>query len=164
MADDVDRREFLQVAAGLVTASTLAGLATRGVALAQDTDQKSDKVYWVATLGKVKDLNEKKPVLVKAEFKDDQGRVVDDEKIYVRWEYISKNKGRWIVLSSICQHLKCMVKYAPDDDIFRCPCHGSEYDLDGSVTKGPSKKDLPDYSADAYEEDGLLKLRREAEK
>lgn len=163
MADNVDRREFLQVTAGLVTVGTLSGLVAPAAVLAQDTKQKGEKECWVATLGKVKDLNEKKPVLVKAEFKDGEGRVVDDEKVYVRWEYISKNKGRWIVLSSICQHLKCMVKYADDDGVFRCPCHGSVYELDGAVTKGPSKKDLPDYSADAYEEEGLLKLRRLAE-
>jgi Rieske Fe-S protein len=164
MADNVDRREFLRVAAGLATAGALARAALPVAVLAEDGRQEGDKEFWVATLGKVKHLNEKKPVLVKAEFKDGEGRVADDEKVYVRWEYISKNKGRWIVLSSICQHLKCMVKYADDDGIFRCPCHGSEYDLDGMKTKGPSKKDLPDYSADAYEEDGSLKLRREAEK
>lgn len=44
-------------------------------------------------------------------------------------------------ISTVCTHLGCIVKTEPT--LFRCPCHGSEYDLDGKVTRGPAPKALP---------------------
>jgi Rieske Fe-S protein len=47
--------------------------------------------------------------------------------------------GVWAV-STICTHLGCIVKTAPDG--FECPCHGSRFTSDGSVTKGPAPRAL----------------------
>ena len=44
-------------------------------------------------------------------------------------------------ISRICTHLGCVVKDAPDG--FACPCHGSEFEPNGSVRKGPAPKALP---------------------
>lgn len=44
-------------------------------------------------------------------------------------------------ISNICTHLGCIVKPAPDG--FTCPCHGSRFAPDGSVTKGPAPQALP---------------------
>ena len=44
-------------------------------------------------------------------------------------------------ISNICTHLGCIVKPAPDG--FTCPCHGSHFARDGSVTKGPAPQPLP---------------------
>lgn len=151
-----DRRQFLKTAAVIAAGTAVAAHLRPTAAIAKDEP-------WVAVLGKVKDLNEKQPVLVKAQFKDADGNVVDAEKLYVRWEQHGKS-GSWVVLSSICTHLKCKVDFVEDEDVFRCPCHGSEFDIGGHRTKKPAKKDLPDYSDLAYEEDGLLKLKREPEK
>ena len=147
-----DRRDFLRTSAVLTAAAAFATQVVPGQAQAKDAD-------WVAVLGKVKDLNEKEPVLIKAQFKDATGGVVHEEKIYVRWQKQGKT-GHWVVISSICTHLKCKVDFVSDEDLFRCPCHGSEYDIDGHVTHKPAKKDLADYSDQAYEEDGMLKLKR----
>jgi len=43
-------------------------------------------------------------------------------------------------LSLICPHLGCLVTY--DGDGFTCPCHGSRFDLDGSLANGPADRDL----------------------
>jgi len=152
-----DRREFIKRSA-LTTAVVAAGtsLANRN-AWAQDDKEQT---YWIAELGKVKDLNEKEPVLVKAQFKDEEGTVVAEEKIFVRWEKINQNTGRWVVLSAICQHLKCKVDFSSEEKKFICPCHGSQYDLEGKVLKRPTKKPLPDYSDMVEEDGGILKLKR----
>ena len=47
-----------------------------------------------------------------------------------------------IALSSICTHRGCK-ENAQDDQGFKCPCHGSQYDLNGKVTHGPAKFNLP---------------------
>ncbi|TYB32878.1 MAG: ubiquinol-cytochrome c reductase iron-sulfur subunit [Flexistipes sinusarabici] len=44
------------------------------------------------------------------------------------------------VLSIKCTHLGCTLNVA--GDIFKCPCHGSEFKLNGEVIKGPASRDL----------------------
>lgn len=44
-------------------------------------------------------------------------------------------------ISTICTHLGCVVRVAPEG--FECPCHGSRFAADGSVLKGPAPKPLP---------------------
>ena len=43
-------------------------------------------------------------------------------------------------ISRVCTHLGCIVK--PTGEGFECPCHGSRYDRDGLVTKGPAPRPL----------------------
>ena len=43
-------------------------------------------------------------------------------------------------LSLVCPHLGCTVESKPDG--FACPCHGSRFDLQGKVTRGPAGKSL----------------------
>jgi len=45
-------------------------------------------------------------------------------------------------LQVICPHLGCGVEYAPDRNAFFCPCHDSEFDLDGKRRLGPSPRDM----------------------
>src|SRR5690242_3705272 len=44
--------------------------------------------------------------------------------------------------SSTCTHAGCTVNKIADGTI-DCPCHGSKYNLDGTVAKGPAQKPLP---------------------
>jgi len=155
MAIDSNRREFIGICAAIAAGSMLAAGVRPQAACAQDKTK-----YLVATLGKIKDLNEKDPQLVKAEFLDDTGKVAEEEKLFVRWVRTGKNSGYWVVVSAICTHLKCKVDFASDDHIFICPCHGSRFDLSGAVLRKPAKTPLPDYSDMAYEDGSLLKLKR----
>jgi cytochrome b6-f complex iron-sulfur subunit len=43
-------------------------------------------------------------------------------------------------ISIVCTHLGCIVK--PTEEGFACPCHGSRFAHDGSVTKGPAPRAL----------------------
>ncbi len=43
--------------------------------------------------------------------------------------------------SPICTHAGCTVSQITDGKII-CPCHHSEFNLDGTVAKGPAKKPL----------------------
>jgi Rieske Fe-S protein len=58
----------------------------------------------------------------------------------------------WAVLST-CSHKGCEVRKLRT--IFECPCHGSEYDLQGNVLRGPAPAPLESYPvrqfADRYE-------------
>jgi menaquinol-cytochrome c reductase iron-sulfur subunit len=46
------------------------------------------------------------------------------------------------VYSPICTHLGCGFRWDVGARRFKCPCHGSEFDLDGKVVGGPAPRPL----------------------
>lgn len=54
---------------------------------------------------------------------------------------VSRGEGGFSALSLRCTHLGCTVEGVPEG--FHCPCHGSRYDSDGNVTRGPAARALP---------------------
>ena len=46
----------------------------------------------------------------------------------------------FMALSLVCTHLGCTVEQKEDG--FTCPCHGSRYDANGNVLRGPAQKPL----------------------
>jgi Rieske Fe-S protein len=46
------------------------------------------------------------------------------------------------VFNAHCTHKRCIVKYSKKDHRIECPCHGSQYDLNGDVLKGPAPRPL----------------------
>lgn len=44
-------------------------------------------------------------------------------------------------MSLVCTHLGCIVQVSPDG--LACPCHGSKFDLNGRVVRGPAPRPLP---------------------
>jgi nitrite reductase/ring-hydroxylating ferredoxin subunit len=49
------------------------------------------------------------------------------------------------VMTAICTHEACTVTRF-ESGVFQCPCHGSEYNTSGSVTKGPASRPLRQYT------------------
>ena len=49
-------------------------------------------------------------------------------------------------LSNICNHAGCDVEYNKGLSHFKCPCHYSEFKLDGSYIKGPAGRGLDRYN------------------
>ena len=43
------------------------------------------------------------------------------------------------VLSVTCSHLGCSVQFDQSARIFKCPCHGSQFDIHGGVIHGPAQ-------------------------
>ena len=41
-----------------------------------------------------------------------------------------------------CTHMGCALNYNKVDEIWECPCHGSVFNKDGKILKGPAKKDI----------------------
>lgn len=46
-------------------------------------------------------------------------------------------------ISGRCPHMGCMVSFQKFEAKFTCPCHGSVFNKEGSVSHGPAKEDLP---------------------
>lgn len=55
--------------------------------------------------------------------------------------YIDENKKEHIVKNK-CPHMGCSLIFNNQEKTWDCPCHGSRYDIDGNVIKGPSNKNI----------------------
>lgn len=55
--------------------------------------------------------------------------------------YIDENKEKHIVKNK-CPHMGCSLIFNNEEKTWDCPCHGSRYDIDGNVIKGPSNKNI----------------------
>lgn len=55
--------------------------------------------------------------------------------------YIDENKKKHIVKNK-CPHMGCSLIFNNEEKTWDCPCHGSRYDIDGNVLKGPSNKNI----------------------
>jgi cytochrome b6-f complex iron-sulfur subunit len=61
-------------------------------------------------------------------------------------EYIVINKKKQVtVFSAHCTHLGCKINKLENGRLV-CPCHGSEFDLEGNAVKGPAYKPLKSYA------------------
>ncbi len=54
--------------------------------------------------------------------------------------------SEFVALSAVCTHAGCLVRYASAAMDLECPCHGSQFALDGSVMRGPAATPLATYS------------------
>ena len=54
--------------------------------------------------------------------------------------FLIHNADGFLAFSLICTHLGCAVEQKESG--FECPCHGSRYDGQGYVTRGPANKSL----------------------
>lgn len=56
--------------------------------------------------------------------------------------FVVKNHGKVVVWAQNCSHLGCSIAFNKDASTFDCPCHGSRFNLDGSVLHGPAANPL----------------------
>ena len=52
------------------------------------------------------------------------------------------DEGRLHAISLRCTHLGCLLRFNAAERSWDCPCHGSRFDVDGSVLEGPATRPL----------------------
>ena len=50
-------------------------------------------------------------------------------------------------VSAVCTHEGCTVDYVGGNDPINCPCHGSTFNVAGTVLSGPARRSLKSYAA-----------------
>jgi Rieske Fe-S protein len=58
----------------------------------------------------------------------------------------------------ICTHRQCVVAYSANDRKIKCPCHGSQFDLEGRAIHGPASRPLQTYVAELAGEQVIVSL------
>ena len=65
--------------------------------------------------------------------------------------------GQFRILSPICPHLGCSVRWVDDENKFVCPCHAGSFTATGERIAGPPPRSMD--SLESKVEDGVLKVR-----
>jgi Rieske Fe-S protein len=78
--------------------------------------------------------------------------LLDDDNILIR-----SSQSQFLAVNLICRHKGCTVELQGDK--FVCPCHGSEYSLDGKVTQGPSKANLKTWETTFDADKGIVTVK-----
>lgn len=85
---------------------------------------------------KVNIFRHKKQIIVKInDLPTDGGIVLSQQRAAI----VKLNKDI-MVYSLACPHLGCTISLT--ETLFKCPCHGSEFNLNGKVIKGPANRNL----------------------
>jgi len=64
------------------------------------------------------------------------------------------NNDGYLAFSLVCTHLGCTVEQK--DGQYECPCHGSKYDGNGYVTRGPSNTPLKKLRVEVTETGSII--------
>ena len=75
-----------------------------------------------------------------------------------------KNAGGWLLIkgadtlavnvdgdtirafTSVCTHQSCSDSWTFSNQLFECTCHGSRFNTDGAVVRGPASRDLEEFN------------------
>ncbi|NJL22060.1 MAG: cytochrome b6-f complex iron-sulfur subunit [Leptolyngbyaceae cyanobacterium SM1_3_5] len=82
-----------------------------------------------------------------------QGLKGDPTYIVVENEGTIANYG----INAVCTHLGCVVPWNAAENKFMCPCHGSQYNNEGKVVRGPAPLSLALVHANTNE-DGKIAI------
>ncbi|MBS1696435.1 MAG: Rieske (2Fe-2S) protein [Actinobacteria bacterium] len=126
----VPRQQFIAGAGAVVAVTALAACSGSDAQPAAGQDSAT------ATTGEAAAAAEPKTLAKTADVPVGSGIIVDD--IVVTQPVAGQFKG----LSATCTHKGCALNQVADGTI-DCPCHGSKFNLDGTVANGPADKPLP---------------------
>lgn len=127
------RREILCAASAAVAGATLAGCGA--------DDSPMDMGPAATCAG-----NPTGPVVVtdSASLAVGQTRLLNDGN--TPGVLLHRDANGYLALSVSCTHAGCAVGYTAGATSYKCPCHGSQFKLDGTVMNGPATMPLRTYS------------------
>jgi len=70
--------------------------------------------------------------------------------------YLVRTQEGFYAESAVCTHLGCITRWNPEAGAIQCPCHGSQYQKDGSVVQGPAPRPLPHFAVRLMPDGNLL--------
>jgi cytochrome b6-f complex iron-sulfur subunit len=94
--------------------------------------------------------------LTSNDFKD----LVDSGSFLIKDNIIIANStsGKYVALSKVCTHEGTTIGYRKDNDDFRCPNHGSLFNIDGTVKGAPATASLKVYKTEVQDTGKKLRI------
>ena len=149
--DQPDRRGFIKGASCAIGAAIGVVPMAAGVRVAMDPLSRQETVVDAEfiRLAEVSDLEvgvPKKFAIV--EDKRDKWSRYKDVPVGAVYLLLQKGKEdergepKVIAFNTVCPHLGCFVDYRPEQQDYFCPCHDSNFALDGSLKKGVSPRGM----------------------
>jgi cytochrome b6-f complex iron-sulfur subunit len=65
--------------------------------------------------------------------------------------WISNTENGLMALYKVCTHLGCLYNWSDQDGKFECPCHGSQYQSNGTYIQGPAPRSLDRFPVQAID-------------
>ena len=148
--ESVSRRDFLNrsvvVSGGALFTIGMAGCGSKSAPALSGTMDAGTDGGGAGSMEAPSDADYRKPVADLPELAAVGGvtRVQDSGYDFY---LVRKSESEVIALENICTHAKCPTNYQADSSSFLCPCHRSQFDLDGNVSRGPANKTLNRFNA-----------------
>lgn len=154
MMEKIDRRRALSVIAGTaagVWSATVAALSGAFLSSPLRFARSGNEL----SIGKTEEFGpDFKPVQLTVPIEDGWHKRNEHVRLYAR----TGDTGEPVVLSATCTHLGCTVKWDPDANEFRCPCHGGRFASDGSVLGGPPPAPLRKVASEVRDGEVYIRL------
>ena len=151
----ISRRDFMKVTIASISGVIGAAIGLPAIAYIVGPALKQATDTWIR-LGSVNKVELSDPTLFKTTIETQTGWINTQEELsaYV----LTENGQDFVVMSNICTHLGCRVRWIADKQGFYCPCHNGVFAKDGTVISGPPPRPLDRFENKV--EDGILYIKR----
>jgi Rieske Fe-S protein len=156
----IDRRTFLIRAIGAIGGGITAAIGIPAVFYVTGSARAATGGQEWVRLGSVTSVEPgAAPILMKANVEQRTGYLVEEQELSV---FVTTDNGaEFTLLSNVCTHLGCRVRWVEDEDSFFCPCHNGIFAEDGTVLSGPPPRPLDHFEYKI--EDGQIFFKPVAE-
>jgi Rieske Fe-S protein len=155
--EQVNRRDFMKTAIFAIGGAIGGAVGISAVPYIVGPALKKDQGDWIQ-LGAISKVELNTPTLFKTTIETQTGWISSNEEVSVY--ALTENGQDFTVMSNVCTHLGCRVRWIPEQGEFFCPCHNGVYSKDGSVVSGPPPRPLDRFETKV--EDGVLYVKRGA--
>ncbi len=70
--------------------------------------------------------------------------------------WISNTDQGVMAIYKVCTHLGCLYNWNTQENKFICPCHGSQFQLNGEYIRGPAPRSLDRFVLSVIDKDGKV--------
>jgi cytochrome b6-f complex iron-sulfur subunit len=70
--------------------------------------------------------------------------------------WIARTDEGLVALYKVCTHLGCLYAWRDQEGKFICPCHGSQFEYDGTYIRGPAPRSLDRFVIQVLSSDGQV--------
>jgi Rieske Fe-S protein len=137
---DVSRRDFMKLAISVIGGAIGLAYAIPAIGYIVGPALKKDQAQDWIRLGSTGKVEPGVPTLFKINVPRQTGWITTEEEVSV---YVLTENGRdYLVMSNVCTHLGCRVRWIAEQNQFFCPCHNGIFDKIGNVVDGPPPRPL----------------------